>query len=69
ILSHRSGYLVVPPPPAGEGTRKASIVRTFLVGSAQNRAELLTREVLVTTALVESAEPIESLAVFDSRDN
>ena len=66
ILSHRSGYLVVLPPPTGEGTRKASIVRTFLVGSAQNRGELLTREVLVTTALVESAEPIKNLTVFDS---
>jgi hypothetical protein len=66
ILSLRIGYLFVPHLPAGEEPRKASTVRTFLVGSAQNRDELLTREVLVTTALVESAEPIHSLTVFDS---
>jgi hypothetical protein len=66
ILSQRSGYLVVPPMAEDEGSRAASAVRTFLVGPAQDRAELLTREVLVTTALAEGAEPIDRLKVFDA---
>jgi hypothetical protein len=48
------------------GTQKGSAVRTFLVGPTQNRGDLLTREVLVTTALVKSGEPINYLKVFDS---
>ena len=59
VLSRRSGYLVAP-------SATASAVRTFLVGSAQDRSKLLAREVLVTTALVERAEPVSSLKVFDS---
>jgi len=66
ILSRRNGYLIIPPVSSGAGTQKASTVRTFLVGPTQNRGELLTREVLVTTALVKSGEPINYLKVFDS---
>jgi cell division protein FtsL len=66
ILSRRNGYLIIPPVSAGAESQKASTVRTFLVGSAQNRGELLSREVLVTTALVKSGEPIHYLKVFDS---
>lgn len=67
MLSGRSGYLIVPPPPsADEESQKTSIVRTFLVGPTQDRAKLLQREVLVTTALVESAGPIGCLKFFDS---
>jgi hypothetical protein len=66
ILSSRNGYLIIPPDSKGAGTQKASVVRTFLVGPAQDRGELLTREVLVTTALVKSGEPINYLKVFDS---
>ena len=66
VLSRQSGYLIFSPVPAGEGSRKASTVRSFLIGPTQNRDELLSREVLVTTALVESAEPIKSLKVYDS---
>jgi hypothetical protein len=65
MLSRRSGYLVVPPAASGE-SRKASIVRTFLVGAKQDTTKLLQREVLVTTALAEGGEPIGSLKVFDS---
>ena len=66
ILSSRNGYLIIPPVSGGAGSQKASTVRTFLVGSTQNRGELLTREVLLTTALVKSGESINYLKVFDS---
>jgi hypothetical protein len=66
ILSRRNGYLIIPPVSAGPESQKASTVRTFLVGPIQNRGELLSREVLVTTALVKSGEPINYLKVFDS---
>ena len=66
ILSSRNGYLIIPPVSGGAGTQKASAVRTFLVGPTQDRGELLSREVLVTTALVKSDEPINYLKVFDS---
>jgi hypothetical protein len=66
MLSRRSGYLVALHAGADEGDRKASAVRTFLVGPSQDRGELLGREVLVTTALVGSGEPINRLRVFDS---
>lgn len=66
ILSRHSGYLIVPPVQTDEGSRKASAVRTFLVGKTQNSAGLLAREVLVTAATVEDSKPIRSLRLFDS---
>ena len=66
ILSGRNGYLIAPPVSTGAGPQKASIARTFLVGPTQDRGALLTREVLVTTALVGGGEPINRLKVFDS---
>jgi len=65
MLSSRSGYLIVPAA-TDEESQKTSIVRTFLVGPTQDRAKLLQREVLVTTALIEGAGPIGGLKVFDS---
>lgn len=69
ILSQRNGYLIIPPATDGDGTKKASVVRTFLVGPKQNRADLLAREILLTAALVENTEPISSLQIFDSTDS
>ena len=66
ILSGRNGYLIAPPVTTGAGSQKASATRTFLVGPTQDRSALLTREVLVTTALVGGGEPINHLKVFDS---
>jgi len=66
MLSNQSGYLIVPPVAVDDESRKASIVRTFLVGATQDRTKLLQREVLVTTALVEGAGPLSCLKVFDS---
>lgn len=66
ILSRRSGYLVAPPGPTDESSQAVSTVRTFLLGATQDRGNQLSREVLVTTALVEGGEPIRCLKVFDS---
>jgi hypothetical protein len=66
MLSHRNGYLIVPPIAADDESQTASIVRTFLVGAKQDRTKLLQREVLVTTALVEGAGSLSSLTFFDS---
>jgi hypothetical protein len=66
MLSGRRGYLIIPPLPAEAGIQKVSTVRTFLVGPTQQRSELVVREVLVTTALVEGGLPINCLKVFDS---
>ena len=65
-LSRHSGYLIVPPAPAPEGSRKGITLRTFVVGPTQNRAELLSRESLVTIAMAEDGEPIKKIRVFDS---
>ncbi len=67
ILSQRNGYLIIPPTTNGDGTKKASVVRTFLVGPKQDRGDLLAREILLTAALAESTEPISSLRIFDSK--
>ena len=66
ILSDHSGYLVAPQNDAENNLKQTSMVRTFLVGPRQNRTELLTREILVTTALMHSGEAKKSLKVFDS---
>jgi hypothetical protein len=63
ILSCRSGYFIVP---ILSGAQKTSAMRTFLVSSTQDRSKLLAREVPVTTALLESGEPINCIKVFDS---
>jgi len=66
ILSRHSGYLIVPPVQADEASRKASAVRTFLVGKTQNSAGLLAREVLVTASMVEDTGATRTLRLFDS---
>lgn len=63
VLSRRNGYFVVP---GSSGSQKTSLMRTFLVSPTRARAELLAREVSVTTALVENEKPIDSLKAFDS---
>jgi hypothetical protein len=64
ILSRRSGYFV-----AFAKSREVPAVRTFLVNPAQDRGDLLAREVPVTIALAGSAGPIDCLKVFDSTDS
>lgn len=60
LLSDSRGYLVIV-----SGAGQASILRTFLIGSTQDRTALLTREVLVTRAMADAAHPVKQLHVFD----
>jgi hypothetical protein len=60
MLSDSQGYLIVVP-----GSQQASVLRTFLIGPAQERTALLARETLVTAALVETNHPVRHLSVFD----
>jgi hypothetical protein len=62
VLSSSNGYLIVPPA-AG---RQSSVLRTFMVGSAQDRFALLRNQIMVTTAMLPQDEKLNSLAVFDS---
>jgi hypothetical protein len=61
MLSGSHGYLV-----AVSGSGQASVLRTFLIGSAQDRTGLLIRETLVTTALADAAHPVGQLCIFDA---
>ncbi len=61
MLSRRSGYFIT-----FTDSQKAPILRTFLIGPGQNRAQLLARQVPVTTALIKTDEPINILEFFDS---
>ena len=63
LLSSSSGYLVVP-----QGASDASMMRAFPVGATQERSQLLTREVLLTTALAGTASPIGRLHLFDAKN-
>ena len=62
MLSDSRGYLVVM-----SGARQAIVLRTFLLGSAQERTAVLARETLVTTALADMAHPVGRLCVFDAQ--
>jgi hypothetical protein len=62
LLSDSRGYLVVI-----SGTRQISVLRTFLLGSVQERTAVLARETLVTTALADAAHPVGRLCVFDTQ--
>ncbi len=62
LLSDSRGYLV-----AMSGAGQTSVLRTFLLGSAQERTAVLARETLVTTALVDTGHPVGRLCVFDAQ--
>jgi hypothetical protein len=64
LLSSRRGYFVTCRKP-----QKVSTLRTFLIGPSQDRNELLTRQVLITTNLSETSEAINFLKVFDSTNS
>ena len=64
LLSSRRGYFVT-----CRKSQKVPILRTFLINPTQNRNELLTRQVLITTNLSENSEPINFLKVFDSTNS
>ena len=65
MLGRTSGYLVFST--SSNGKPKAQTPgRTFLIGGRQNRQELLGREVVVTTAMVETTDPITRICVYDT---
>ncbi len=62
LLSDSRGYLIML-----SGARQPSVLRTFLIGSAQERTGVLARETLVTTALAETGQRVSGLQVFDAK--
>ncbi|MBN2130638.1 MAG: hypothetical protein JW741_14140 [Sedimentisphaerales bacterium] len=63
FLSDSRGYLVSP----AESSQR-SLMRAFPVGPAQQRDQLLSREILVTAGLAESVGKVERLCAFDARN-
>jgi hypothetical protein len=61
LLGRKFGYFV-----AADQTQKNWPVRTFLIGPNQNRAALMTREIPMTLATLNTAEPTDRLRIFDS---
>jgi hypothetical protein len=61
VLSDSSGYFIAFPE-----SHETEVMRTFLVRPAQDRNDLLAREVPITTALIETDKPVNSIKVFDS---
>ena len=66
MLSKQNGYIVSPPTGEGKGATNET-VRTFLIGAKQDRAQVLQREVLMTTALAKHPSP-GRLALLDTRN-
>lgn len=64
MLSHRSAYLI-----SFAESQKTPTMRTFLLGPAQDRSELLAREVPITATLTQTGEPVKHLKVLDSADS
>lgn len=62
LLSDSRGYLLGFSKPS-----EVSTMRAFPVTTAQNREQLLAREVLITKALAESMGPVDHLRVFDAQ--
>ncbi len=60
LLSDRRGYLI------GIAQGRATLLRAFPVNAAQDRNELLAREILLSAALTEGAEPPAKLYVADT---
>jgi hypothetical protein len=73
LLSRRNGYFITPlslpwQAPGAPGPTPPAAMRTFLL-SAQNRNELLARQVSMTTALLQTTGPVNRLEVFDAADS
>ena len=61
VLSGRAGYFVLSPKAGFQST-----MRTFLLGPAQDRSELLAREIPLTTALIGPRGSINRIKIFNS---
>jgi len=63
LLSRQNGYFIIP---VLSGSQDASIMRTFLVGSQQDRSELLARELPLVTGLTDSGGTPVCFKLFDA---
>lgn len=61
LLSQHSGYFI-----AFSESQKILALRTFLLSDAQNRTELLRREISIANALIGAGETANAVNVFDS---
>ncbi len=70
FLSRRNGYFVAPVSSVWQGVSPtpAASMRTFLLSAAQNRTEMLGKQVSMTTALLQTAGAINCLEIFDAAD-
>ena len=71
FLSGRNGYFIIPlsTPWLGISPMPAAAMRTFLISSAQDRSQMLTRQVSMTTALLGTSEPVNRLEIFDTANS
>lgn len=61
LLSGRNAYFIV-----YSKSQQSCSVRTLLIGSAQSRTEVLTRQIPLTTSLLSPGESVNSLKILDS---
>ena len=71
FLSRRNGYFISPVsfPWQGISPTPAALMRTFLLSPSQNRNETLAKQVSITTALMQTASPVNRLDIFDVADS
>jgi type II secretory pathway component PulL len=71
LLSRRNGYFITPvsSPWQGISPTPPAAMRTFLLGDAQNRTDLLAKQISMTTALLSPAQPLNHIGVFDAADS
>jgi hypothetical protein len=71
FLSRRNGYFISPAssPWQGISPTPATSMRTFLLSPSQNRNEMLTKQVSMSTALLQTAGAANRLEIFDTADS
>jgi type II secretory pathway component PulL len=71
FLSRRNGYFISPvsSPWQGISPTPATSMRTFLLSPSQNRNEMLTKQVSMSTALLQTAGTANRLEIFDTADS
>ena len=71
FLSRRNGYFISPVsfPWQGISPTPAASMRTFLLSASQNRNETLAKQISITTAMMQTAGPVNRLEIFDVTDS
>lgn len=62
VLSDKNGYFIVPP----SDTDSSALKRAFLISPKQDRNDLLTRQIALTTASMDNENQTLALKVFDA---